>query len=118
MKRWMSERKITWEKPFLTDAPLLQFVFADLTAPMAIQSVWLAIGYLLLALEERGIHTVTYTPSEIGWANKLLKVPRKYKLQTILPLGLEKEGSGYKKQPRRGLEQILFYEEFGRILEK
>jgi len=112
MKKWMSERNITWKKPFLTEAPYLVFVFADITAPMAVQSVWLAIGYLLLALEEKELSTVTYTPSEIKWANELLNVPNNYRLQAILPIGKIRKGYNYKKQPRLPLDKILFYEQY------
>lgn len=116
-KTWASSLGITWEKPFLTQAPVLLFVFADIKAPSAVQSVWLAIGYILLALEERGLVTVTYTPSELRWANELLKVPNNYRLQAILPIGKMKMGYNYEKQPRFRISDILFLEEFGRKMD-
>lgn len=106
MKEWFKQAGITWEKPFLENAPILLLVFADSTAPYYIQSTWLAIGYLLLALEEKGLATVTYTPSKVRWFNEFLKIPKKYILQTILPIGkpaLDK----YKKQPRKQLDELI-----------
>jgi len=47
-----------------------------------IQSTWIAIGYLLLALEQKGLATVTYTPSKVRWFNEFLGIPKNifYKL--------------------------------------
>ncbi|MCD6488840.1 MAG: hypothetical protein J7K21_06430 [Desulfurococcales archaeon] len=50
-------------------------VFRKTKEPYWVQSVWLAIGYLLLALEEKGLASLTYTPPKVKWANKLLNVP-------------------------------------------
>lgn len=71
-----------------------------------IQSIWIAIGYLLLALEEKGLAPVTYTLSKVRWFNEFLGIPKKYILQTILPIGkpaLDK----YKKQPRKQLDELI-----------
>ncbi|MGQ4834390.1 MAG: nitroreductase family protein [Candidatus Asgardarchaeia archaeon] len=114
MKKWFRERGITWEKPFLTDAPVLLLVFTDKGAPYSIPSVWIAIGYLLLALEEKGLCTVTYTPSDTKWVYELLDVPRNYLLQTILPIGKAK--GPIKKQDRMPISEILFMERFGQQL--
>lgn len=111
-KKWMEERNITWRKPFLTEAPILLFVFTDIKVPMSIQSTWIAIGYLLLALEEKGLKMVTYTLFSILWANNIFKIPENYKLQTILPIGKKKHLSKYKKQERLPLRKILYLEEY------
>ncbi len=116
MKKWFQERGITWRKPFLTDAPVLLLVFSNKKEPYAIQSVWLAIGYLLLALEEKGLCTVTYTPSSIKWTHELLNVPENYVLQTILPIGKPKGTTS--KQPRYKSEDILYLNRFGKSIDK
>jgi len=89
--RFARDRGLSWRKPHLTDAPVLILVFGYRRAPQWIQSVWLMVGYLILAAAERGYATLTYTPSEVGWANSLLKMPRDYILQVIIPMGKPRE---------------------------
>lgn len=88
MKTWLKSRDITWEKPFLTEAPILILVFGKKTEPYWVQSVWLSVGFLILALTEKGLSTLTYTPSSTEWVYQMFNVPRDYVLQTILPVGL------------------------------
>ncbi len=114
MKEWFRKRGIDWRKPFLEEAPALIFVFGRRTEPYWVQSVWIAVGYMLLALEERGLATVTYTPSKVGWANQLLGVPEEYVLQTILPVGYAKGAPS--KPPRLPLKEIAFRERWGQPL--
>jgi len=106
MKKWLSEKGITWRKEFLTTAPLLILVFGKRNEPYWVQSVWLAIGYMLLALEEKGLASLTYTPPRVDWANRLLNVPTEYILQTIIPIGISKEEN--KKKIRFELKDILY----------
>ena len=114
MKRWLREKGITWRKPFLEEAPVLILVFGRKTEPYWVQSIWIAVGYILLALEERGLSTVTYTPPRTGWTNELLGVPRDYILQVILPIGYP--GEEPEKPPRLPLSEIAFLEEWGNPL--
>jgi len=87
LEQWFRSKKITWQKPFLTDAPLLLAVFSDRKMPYARESVWLAIGYILVALEEKSLSTVTYTPSFPENVRTIFNAPEQYKLETILPIG-------------------------------
>lgn len=107
MRKFFNERNITWRKPFLTDAPILIVVFGRKTAPYFVQSVWLSIGYLLLALEERGLASLTYTPPRVSWVNELLKVPKEYVLQAIIPVGKPLDKNSIKR--RLDLSEILFF---------
>ncbi|MET1129072.1 MAG: nitroreductase family protein [Thermoproteota archaeon] len=110
MREWFNEKGITWEKPFLEEAPVLVLVLAKVDEPYAVQSVWLAIGYMILALEERGLASLTYTPSDVTWIHDLLGVPRGYVLQAIIPVG--KPGESHTKE-RLKLDEILFCEKWG-----
>lgn len=107
---WLQEKGFTWEKPFLNEAPYLVLVFADVRAPFAVQSTWLAIGYLLLALEEEGLGTVTYTPSNPKEIEELVNAPKHYKLQAILPVGYSNDEKP--KYERKALEDIINFEKF------
>ena len=109
LREWYATRGINWQKPFLESAPILIFVFSDKTAPYHIQSTWIAVGYLLLALEEKKLASLTYTPSKVKWANSMFEVPSNYILQVIIPVGKTGDPQ-YKKQSRRSLKEILFLE--------
>jgi len=110
MKLWLREKGISWRKEFLTKAPALIMVFGKTREPYWVQSVWLAIGYLLLVLEEEGLASLTYTPPKVKWANELLGVPEEYMLQTIIPLGKSKET---RAKERLGLDSIVYCNKWG-----
>jgi nitroreductase len=87
LRGWFKSKGITWKKQFLTDAPMLLAVFSDRKMPYATESTWLAIGYILLALEERSLSTLTYTPSYPDNVRAAFAAPEEYRLETILPIG-------------------------------
>ena len=107
LREWLLSRGFSWRKPFLTDAPYLIVVLSERNKPYAIESTWLAIGYLLLALEERGLASLTYTPPNAKEIIKLLGVPESYELQTIIPVGLPAENK--QKEPRKGINEVVHY---------
>jgi len=73
--------------------------------------VWLAIGYILLALEELGLGTVTYTPSNAEAALDELNVPNGFSLEAILPIGISADEEP--KEPRRELEEVTYVDSWG-----
>jgi len=77
----------SWRKPMLEKAPLLIVVLADTTSPNFRPSVWLSIGYMVLALEAAGISSVTYTPSDGKRVESVLDIPDRFQLESILPVG-------------------------------
>ncbi|ABM81010.1 nitroreductase family protein [Hyperthermus butylicus] len=115
-KEWLRDRGITWEKPFLTDAPYLIAVAAYKKAPYARESTWLAIGYLLLALEERGLASLTYTPTNPRAAARILGIPEDYTLEALIPVG--KLAEEKRKEPRMSIEEAVHYNGWGRRLPK
>ncbi len=98
--------KLTWRKSFLTEVPYLIAVFSNLKKPYAIQSAWLSIGYLLLALEEKGLASLTYTPPNPKEVADMLGVPNNFALQTIIPVGLPEEDK--RKEPRKNCMKLHF----------
>lgn len=111
MKRWMRERNITSTKPFLTEAPYVVVVCSDTTAPYHIQSTWISIGFMLLAAEGMGLGTLTYTPSEASRVRRILKIPKKYSLEAILPIGFSRERN---RKRRKALEELMYVNTWGR----
>ena len=112
LKKWLEAKGITWEKPFLTEAPFLILVFGKAGEPYWIESVWLAIGFMLLAIRELGYSTLTYTPSKTEWANELLEIPGDYRLQAILPIG--KPAEPVSPQKRLPLKEIAYLDRWRR----
>lgn len=86
-KGWLDERGITWRKPFLEYAPYLIIVLGNIKCPYFVQSTWLSIGYLLLACEEKGLSTLTYTPPNTYELSEVLDVPKGFKIEAIIPVG-------------------------------
>ena len=87
LKEWLNENSFNWKKPFLEEAPYLLLVFSKKDAPYSRESVWLAIGYLLLALEEQGLGTVPYTPPNPNEIAKIVNTPSDLRFEVILPVG-------------------------------
>jgi len=111
---WLQKRNITWEKPFLEEAPVLIVVLSNRKAPYGRESTWLAIGYILLALEERGLASLTYTPANPRAIARYLGVPMNYTLEAIIPVG--KSGEDKIKEPRLDLEDTTYINSYGNKL--
>jgi len=113
-KEWLKKRKITWKKKFLTDAPYLILVFSDMKCPYAIQSTWLSIGYLLLALEDKELSSLTYTPPNTSRLRNILGIDRRYSLQTIIPVGYPKKEK--MKEERKKIEEKVYFNKWGKSI--
>jgi len=86
----------TWEKPFLETAPALIVVFRhayDLeegekrTNYYTVESVGIAVGFLIAALHQAGLATLTHTPSPMGFLGRVLGRPANEKAYVLLPVG-------------------------------
>jgi len=100
LKKWLKNKGITPQKPFLDDAPYLICVFGDNTSPYWLGSTWLAVAYLLLAAEREGLATLTYTPGKSRFLQKLLNLKSNLVPITILPIGYPDEKLPAKKIKR------------------
>jgi nitroreductase len=106
LQQWFQSKNINWDKPFLTDAPLLLAVFSDQDIIYATESTWLALGYIILALEEKGLATVVYTPPHPKDLRSLFNAPLEFRLETVLPIGYSADPKP--KEERRPLESFIF----------
>lgn len=70
---------------------------------------------MLLALEEAGLASLTYTPPNPGEAGAVLGAPRRFALQTIVPVGLP--GEKKVKEPRMSLKDAVFINIWGQRLD-
>lgn len=86
-----------WEKEFLEIAPALIVVFKEeyglradgtrVTHYYVNESVGIACGFLLAALNAAGLVTLTHTPSPMGFLRELLGRPRNEKPFLLIPTG-------------------------------
>ena len=114
-KEWLEDLNqfgTNWEKPFLEEAPYLIIVFRkiyDLDEKgsqrknyYVNESVGIASGFLLAALHNAGLATLTHTPSPMNFLGKILDRSENEKAYLLIPVGypLEKaEVPNIKKKP-------------------
>lgn len=115
LREWLLAKGLRWRKPFLEEAPVLILVFSETKAPYAVQSVWLAIGHILLALEEAGLGTMTYTPSHSKGVAEEVDLPKGFRLEAILPVGISADKKT--KEPKLSLQQVLYLNSWGHSLD-
>ena len=85
-----------WNKPFLENAPALIIVFRQLYDNSGggkrknyyvNESVGIACGFLLMALQNAGLVSLTHTPSPMGFLERILKRPKNEKAYLLIPVG-------------------------------
>ncbi len=59
--------------------------------PYWLESTWISIAYIILATEEEGLATLTYTPGQMKFLIPLLDLPEVYEPVVILPIGYPDE---------------------------
>lgn len=106
-----------WRKPFLETAPVLIVVFQELygLAPdgsreknyYVLESVGIACGFLLAALHQVGIATLTHTPSPMGFLREILKRPPNEKAAMILVCGLPADDARVPAIGKKPFAQIV-----------
>ncbi|MGM9516879.1 nitroreductase family protein [Roseateles sp. DB2] len=89
-------------KPFLEEAPLLIAIFAQkygideqgerFSHYYVPESVGIATGFLISALHDAGLATLTHTPSPMGFLNGLCRRPDNEKPVILLVVGYPKPG--------------------------
>ena len=104
-----------WQKPFLEIAPYLIVVFKqsyDLGSNgkkknyYVNESVGIASGFLLVALHNAGLATLTHTPSPMGFLEKILKRPENEKAVLLIPVGYPAEDAKVPDLKKKSFEDI------------
>ena len=105
-EEWLDDLKpmgTNWEKPFLETAPYLIIVFK--------RPVGLAAGFLITAIHDAGLVTLTHTPSPMNFLAKILNRPENERAFLLLPVGYEADEVYVPNNRRKTLEEIaVFYE--------
>ena len=91
-----------WKKPFLEVAPVLIIVFRQSYDNSeggkrknyyVNESVGIACGFLLMALQNAGLVSLTHTPSPMGFLERILERPKNEKAYLLIPIGFPAENA-------------------------
>ena len=121
---WLDDLKpmaTNHQKPFLETAPYLIIVFkrafefdedgSKHQNYYVNESVGLACGFLISAIHDAGLVTLTHTPSPMGFLHKILERPENERPFLLLPVGYEADEVYVPNNRRKSLEEVaVFYE--------
>jgi nitroreductase len=110
-----------WHKPHFTDAPALIVVFAQLHGVQPLpdggvrkvkhyyvqESVGIAVGFLIAALTQAGLATLTHTPSPMGFLREALGRPENERAFAVLPVGYPAPDAKVPDIRKKPLETVL-----------
>lgn len=105
-----------WHKEFLEIAPLLIVVFREdyhlegdskALHYYVSESVGIATGILLAALNAAGLATLTHTPSPMGFLREILERPVNEKPYLLIPVGYPAEGATVPRIRKKELAEVL-----------
>lgn len=109
-----------WEKPMLTDAPWLIIVYRKafdwvdgkkLKNYYVNESVGIACGFLLAAIQQAGLVALTHTPSPMQFLVDILKRPKNEKAFLLIPVGYPSKNCKVPNLERKSITEISqFYE--------
>jgi nitroreductase len=104
-------------KPHLEDAPVVIVVFEQaygLTEAgekvkhyYVRESVGIAVGFLLAALNDAGLATLTHTPSPMGFLRALLERPDNERAYVVIPVGYPAEDATVPVIEKKTLDEVL-----------
>ena len=103
-------------KPFLENAPALIIVFRhawDMGDGKRIQnyytqeSVGIASGFLLAALHNAGLATLTHTPSPMNFLCEILERPENEKPYLVIPVGYPSDDCEVPSLERKGVDELI-----------
>lgn len=105
-----------WRKPFLSVAPALIVVFRKdyevidgvrLNAYYSSESIGIACGFLIVAIHQAGLVTLTHTPSPMGFLSEIVGAEPGEKAYLLLPVGYPASGAQVPDITRKPIEQVL-----------
>ena len=106
-----------WVKTHITDAPYVIVVFEQAWRPgpageklkhyYVRESVGIAVGYLLAALQVSGLVALTHTPSPMKFLTELLGRPENERPFILIPVGYPSEDAVVPDLVRKPLDEIV-----------
>ncbi len=119
-EEWLDDLKplgTSHEKPFLESAPYLIIVFKkpyDMTPDdkrtqnyYVNESIGIATGFLLLALHNAGISSLTHTPSPMNFLGKLLNRPANERPFMLIPVGYASDDCEVPNISKKPINSVL-----------
>jgi iodotyrosine deiodinase len=110
-----------WHKPHFTDAPAVIVVFEQVYGLWQLpdgtvkkvkhyyvqESVGIAVGFLIAALTQAGLATLTHTPSPMGFLREVLERPENERAFAVLPVGYPAPDARVPDIQKKPLEAVL-----------
>lgn len=119
---WLEDLKpfgTDWHKPFLETSPWLIIVFKEVYAIgsdggkkqnyYVNESVGIACGFLINAIHELGLVTLTHTPSPMNFLSKLLDRPANERPFLLLPVGYPAENATVPQITKKTSEEVIVW---------
>ncbi|MBA0052270.1 nitroreductase family protein [Streptomyces sp. AJS327] len=100
-------------KPFLETAPAVIVVFEVHRGPHSPrpyytkESVGIAVGFLLAALHQAGLATLTHTPSPMRFLNEVCERPAEERGAYVIPVGYPAPGAHVPDLRRKPLDEVM-----------
>lgn len=117
-KRDLAPLGTDWHKEFIDVAPYLIVVF-QISYPedperkrkhyYVTESVGIAVGFLLAALQHAGLAALTHTPNPMGFLNEILERPRNERPFVLIPVGYPAADARVPKLRRKPLGDVLLH---------
>jgi iodotyrosine deiodinase len=117
---WLNDLKpfgTDWNKEFLEEAPYLIVVFkrsynvtqegAKTKNYYVNESVGIACGFLLQAIHQMGLVSLTHTPSPMNFLSALLQRPKNEKPFLLIPVGYPAEDAMVPDIKRKSLQEVM-----------
>jgi len=109
-----------WQKPFLETAPWLVVVFAEVHGLnpdggvrknyYVKESVGIACGLFIAALQNMGLATLTHTPSPMRFLGRILGRPEHERAYILFPVGYPAPDCEVPDLRRKSLEDVAFWD--------
>lgn len=115
----ISDLGTNWQKPFLETAPYLIVIFARMSGVSpdggkikhyyVRESVGIATGILIAAIHNAGLVSLPYTPSRVGFLNRMLNRPENERASLVLVVGYPEEGTVVPKLSKKTLDETTTF---------
>ncbi len=115
----LSDLGTDWHKPFLETAPWLVVIFAQTygISPdgrkvkhyYVRDSVGIATGLLIAAVHNAGLVSLPYTPSRMGFLNRMLDRPENERASLVLVVGYPEEGTTVPELSKKTLDETTTF---------
>lgn len=115
---WINDLKplgTDWQKPFLEIAPWIIVMFSQTTAAdkskhyYVQESCGIAAGFLIAAIHQAGLCTLTHTPSPMNFLKKILNRPDNERPYLLLPVGYAAQDCYVPDIQRKTLNEVSIF---------